>query len=255
VKKFLRSILDAARASKEKPAGARSMLEIVRQEGEWFRFAFRDDKGRLWSERLRAFLWHRLFLESLVTPELIERLGQARDAPDDLARIGHRAERLGKQVWAEIVRITPEEADAADLGQDSKAASEFLEAIHAVWTTSKTMETNRDGTHRTASTLVAAGAHKAGLFTDGKWHQVHPPLAAWARLEGKTLELAMRHELFRQVGINPPARVRDFETFRRLATRYGACDRTSKVGKQAGMGVVLPARITEELLASFGEAE
>jgi hypothetical protein len=175
-------------------------------------------------------------------------------------------------LYADLVRTLPE-ATGANLLETSEAAREFRNGVIRTLTTPKTWEMGKDGvTHRASLISRAAEQIRAvnGVGKTGKWKQVLNACNLWWRNvlmdDGEVCTLlAMRWELFHQIGILMPA-VHNQEDFSGLGIRYGVIEKenVTEKGRHGPLThtnhkktriAILKRDFIEPLLADAGEME
>jgi hypothetical protein len=217
--------------------------------------AFREGK-EIWTDKRGDFYYLSYFRDEILSDELEALLAQAvdgkpgRDAPDKAFR----------KAWGILMRTLPEEKDA-DLGPDSAAARRLFRAVLKLWHTHFTY-----GLSDVGKRLVSAGMIHCALraFKDEKclnhWYQIHENFDAWCRADrpdgqGWVLQLAMRPELFYQIGKpNCPTGGQDYGDFRTLMERYGL-GKSVRVGSLNTRAVGIVADLAKELLGSGFQGE
>jgi hypothetical protein len=175
-------------------------------------------------------------------------------------------------LYSDLVRTLPL-ATGANLLEYSEAAREFRNGVIRTLTTPKTWEMGKDGvTHRASLISRAAEQIRAvnGVGKTGKWKQVLNACNLWWRNvlmdDGEVCTLlAMRWELFHQIGILMPA-VRNQEDFSGLGIRYGVIEKenVTEKGRHGPLThtnhkktriAILKRDFIEPLLADAGEME
>ncbi len=198
------------------------------------------------------------------TSQLIERLTLAVNAPlykgggVNLNALPGFFRTWARVAWGDLLAILPDE-DTAELGEEAAASEEFCRLVREALLSLVVF--GEDKGHGITSTQRRPLAHWCRMLASvGPWRDIRD-LACWTKFleapEGGelVLQIALRHELFSQVGADRKIRQLKPNTFARRARKYGIGRSTRNDRPHGFSAIVLDTAFVAALVAGMPDDE
>ncbi len=183
---------------------------------------------------------------SMPTSELIGRLGKASDVPEyrgggvNIGALPGFFGKWAKVAWGDLILSLPDE-DNSEIGEASR--EEFVRLVREALLVPIVLHESNGDERGTVLTQRRPLAHWCKMFAKlGPWRDVRD-MACWTRIvdvgnPNPVLQIAMRHELFSQVGGDRKLRSMGPRRFGSLAVKYGV-GQSSRKERPHGQSAIL----------------